>query len=541
MSVRGRARLAPVHSAPTRQPRVLVADVLSDAGVAALAAHADVDVRTGLSKDELIAAIGDYDAVVVRSATTIDADVIAAADRLKVVARAGIGLDNVDVRAATARGVLVCNAPQSNVISAAEHTVALLLALARTIPRADASLRAGEWRRGAFEGVELHGKVLGVLGLGRVGTLVAQRCAAFGMRLIAYDPYVSVERAAHLAVELVDTVDEVCALADVLTVHLPKTPETVGMVGEPQLRSMKPGARIVNTARGGLVDEAALHTALTEGWIAGAALDVFSREPMTDSPLFGLDSVVVTPHLGASTTEAQDKAGTMVAEAVVAALRGEFVPSAVNLQVGAGVPESVKAFLPLAERLGRLFTALNTGAVGELTVEYVGRVAGEDTSALTLAALKGLLTDVVHEPVTFVNAPLLADERGLKVSTLTSPASQDYVSLVRLSAGDVRVAGTLVGPANRERLVEVCGFDLDMEPADHALFFRYADRPGIVGVIGTALGERGVNIATMQVARREAGGEALLAMTVDSALSPQAVDEVARAIGAADVRTLDLT
>lgn len=520
--------------------RVLVADQLSEAGVEALAAHFDVDVRTGLEKAALVAAIGDYDAVVVRSATTVDADVIAAGSRLKVIARAGIGLDNVDVQAATARGVLVCNAPQSNVVSAAEHTVALLLALARMIPQADRSLRAGEWKRTAFQGVELQGKTLGVLGLGRVGTLVAQRCSAFGMRLLAYDPYVSAERAARMGATLVDTVPELCAAADILTVHLPKTPETVGIVGEAELRAMKPTARIVNTARGGLIDEAALYTALSEGWIAGAALDVFSAEPMTDSPLFALDTVVATPHLGASTSEAQDKAGTMVAESVVLALKGEFVPSAVNIAVGAAVGDHLKPYLPLVEKLGRLFTALHVGQAPALTVEYVGRIASEDTSPLTLAVVKGLLTDVVSEPVTYVNAPLLAEERGLVVSTLTSTAAQDYVSLVRLSAGEVRVAGTLIGPANRERLVEAWGFPIDMEPTDHMAFFRYADRPGIIGQIGGALGERGVNIATMQVGRREAGGEALMAMAVDSRIGPGVVDEIATAIGATDARTLDL-
>lgn len=520
--------------------RVLVADQLSEAGVNALAAHFHVDVRTGLDKAALINVIGLYDAVVVRSATTIDADVLAAGTNLKVVARAGIGLDNVDVKAATARGVLVCNAPQSNVISAAEHTVALLLALARLVPQADRSLRQGSWKRSDFQGVELHGKVLGVLGLGRVGTLVAQRCSSFGMKLYAYDPYVGVERAARMGVELVDGVEELCRLADILTVHLPKTPETLGIVGEAELRSMKPSARVVNTARGGIVDEEALYRACAEGWIAGAALDVFSTEPMTASPLFQLDNVVVTPHLGASTTEAQDKAGTMVADAVVAALRGDFVSSAVNLQVGAGVPESLKPYLPLVEKLGRLFTALHAGTAPELTVEYVGRIVDEDTSALTLAALKGLLTDVCHEPVTFVNAPLIAEERGLKMSTLTTASSSDYVSVVRLSAGDVRVAGTLIGPSNRERLVEAWGFDIDMEPTDHMLFFRYVDRPGIVGLIGGALGEANVNIATMQVGRREAGGEALIAMAVDSAVPTRVVEDIAARIGATDARSLDL-
>ncbi len=520
--------------------RVLVADELSEAGVEALAEHFDVDVRTGLEKSQLLDIIGAYNGVVIRSATTIDADVIAAADKLKVIARAGIGLDNVDVPAATARGVIVCNAPQSNVISAAEHTVALLLSLARQIPPADATLRQGQWKRSAFEGVELHGKTLGVVGLGRVGVLVAQRCSAFGMKLVAYDPFVAPERAARMGVELAPSVRQVCEVSDVITVHLPKTAETVGIIGAEELRAMRPRTLLVNTARGGIVDEDALYTALSEGWIGGAALDVFSTEPMTDSPLFSLPNVVVTPHLGASTTEAQDKAGTMVAESVVLALRGDFVPSAVNVQVRAGIPESVKPFMPVTEMLGRLVTALHSGQKSELVVEYVGKVAAEDTQALTLSALMGMLSGVVHEPVTFVNAPLLAEERGLKVSTVTSSSSQDYVSLIRLRSGDVEVAGTTVGPKHKPRLVEVWGFDLDMEPTDHMVFFRYVDRPGIVGTIGGRLGQAGVNIATMQVGRREAGGEALIAMAVDSGIPPDVVEEIREAIGATDARAIEL-
>jgi D-3-phosphoglycerate dehydrogenase / 2-oxoglutarate reductase len=520
--------------------RILVADQLADSGVQALAEHFEVDVRTGMDKAALLEAIGAYDAVVVRSATTIDADVIAAAERLKVIARAGIGLDNVDVEAATARGVLVCNAPQSNVISAAEHTVALLLALARQIPQADRSLRSGEWRRSDFEGVELHGKILGVLGLGRVGTLVAQRCSAFGMRLVAFDPYVSADRAARMGVELIADVAALCRVADVLTVHLPKTAETVGLIGETELRAMKPTALLINTSRGGLVDEQALHEALTLGWIAGAALDVYSTEPVTDSPLFSLPNVVVTPHLGASTTEAQDKAGTMVADAVAAALRGEFVPSAVNVQIRADVPETHRPFMALAERLGRLLTALQRAPAGELIVECVGKLAEDDPQALTLSALKGVLSGVMNEPVTFVNAPLLAEERGLKVSTVTSPAAEDYVSLLRLRTGDTRVAGTLIGPRDRERLVEVWGFNIDMEPTDHMVFFRYADRPGIVGIIGRRLGEAGVNIATMQVGRQAVGGEAVIAMAVDSAIPPAMLDEITDAIGATEARAVEL-
>ncbi len=521
--------------------RVLVVDQLSEAGVSALRQSHEVDVRAGLSKPELVAVVGGYDAVVVRSATVIDADVIAAADRLRVIARAGIGVDNIDVEAATARGIIVCNAPQSNTMSAAEHTVALLLALVRRIPAADHTLRNGAWDRSTFEGVELHGRTLGVMGLGRVGTLVAQRCAAFGMRLVAFDPYVSTERADHLNIQLIESPTLLCEIADFVTIHLPRTPDTIGLVGARQLRALGPDGMLVNTARGGIVDEAALLAALRDGTIGGAALDVFAREPITDSPLFALPNVVVTPHLGASTKQAQDKAGTMVADAVDLALAGEFVPSAVNLQVTAAVTDTVRAFMGLTTKLGRLFTALHEGVTSAITVEYRGRIAEEDTSALNLATLKGLLSDVVDEPVTYVNAPLTAAERGLKLTTMTSSTARDFVSVVRLTAeGENAVAGTLIGPANKERLVELWGFEIDMEPTEHMLFFRYVDRPGVIGKIGSLLGDADINIATMQVGRHEMGGDALIAMATDSAVSPDIAREIAHVIGATQARTISL-
>jgi D-3-phosphoglycerate dehydrogenase len=520
--------------------KVLVADPLSDAGVEALSSDFDVDVRTGLDKSQLLDIIGDYDAVVVRSQTTIDAELIDAASKLQVIARAGIGLDNVDVDAATTRGVLVCNAPQSNVISAAEHTVALLLSLARRIPGADATLRGGQWRRSEFQGTELHDKTLGVVGLGRVGVLVAQRLTAFGMRVAAYDPFVSSERAARMGVDLVPTVGQLCELADVITVHLPKIAETTGIVGHEELQRMKPSSLVVNTARGGIVDEDALHQALSEGWIAGAALDVFDEEPTTDSPLFKLSNTVVTPHLGASTAEAQDKAGTMVADAVKLALAGEVVPSAVNLQMGAGVPEPIKPYLPLAEALGWLLAELHSGQANELAAEYLGWIAEHDTQGLTLSALKGLLSGVVSEWVTYVNAPLLAEERGLKVSARTSSSAEDFLSLVRLSAGDAQVAGTVVGTTSRPRLVSVWDFGLDMELSQHMVFFRYLDRPGIVARIGQWMGDANVNIASMQLGRRTAGGDALIAMSVDSPVDDALVRAVGEDIGALDARGVNL-
>jgi D-3-phosphoglycerate dehydrogenase / 2-oxoglutarate reductase len=525
--------------------RVLIAEPLADAGIELLRAHFEVDAHDALDRTELLARVADADALVVRSATQVDAEVLAAGRNLKVVGRAGIGLDNVDVKAATRLGVMVVNAPQSNVISAAEHTVALILAQARNIPQADAALREGRWERSRFQGAELYGKTLGIVGLGRVGALVAQRLNAFGMRVIAYDPYVSRDRAAQMGVELASLV-EVLTRADVVTVHLPKTPETTGLIGERELAAMRPGARLVNTARGGLVDETALAKAVESGHLGGAALDVFSEEPTTQSPLFQLDRVVVTPHLGASTAEAQDKAGVAIAEQLILALTGQFVPNAVNVDAGP-VPDALRPFLPLAEKLGRLYTALAGGGPsgranlvmgGRLGLEYVGALAEHDTRVLTLAALKGMLAPVVHEPVTYVNAPLLAAERGLELVETKTRHSRDWVNLMSLSGeggrGPVGVAGTTMGPRDAERLVAVNGIEIDMSPSAHMAFLFYEDRPGVIGKVGTILGRAGINIASMQVGRRKQGGEALMALTVDAGVPASVLDQVMAEIGAHD-------
>jgi D-3-phosphoglycerate dehydrogenase / 2-oxoglutarate reductase len=525
--------------------RVLVADELSDLGVSALEGDHEVDVRTSLSKDELISVVPSYDAVIVRSATRIDADVIAAAKNLKVIGRAGIGLDNVDVDAATRAGITVCNAPQSNIVSAAEHTVALLLSLARNIPQADSALRQGRWERSRWKGVELQGKTLAVLGLGRIGVLVAQRCNAFGMRLKAFDPYVAPERAARMGVELVADLDELLAEADVVTIHLPKTPETTALIGAERLARMKPTALVLNVARGGIVDEDALADALRRGEIAGAALDVFDTEPVTDSPLFDLDSVVITPHLGASTFEAQDKAGLQIAETVMAALRGEFVASAVNVE-GGDVDELVRPFLGLGERLGRLFTAVAEGGFGsDITVEYAGELAAADGRVLGLSVLRGVLHDVIHEPVTFVNAPLLAAERGLSLREISEPHSAEFVSVVHISGTDrqgrpIRVAGTVIQPSGRERIVEVWGVPVDLEPTRYMAFLRYEDRPGIIGKVGTILGEDDVNVANMQVGRTEAGGDAIMVLSLDQPVGRDVLERITREIGAQDARAITL-
>jgi D-3-phosphoglycerate dehydrogenase len=440
---------------------------------------------------------------------------------------------------------MVVNAPQSNVVSAAEQAVALLLACARNVAPANAALKAGRWERSKWTGVEVADKTVGVVGLGRIGVLFAQRMSAFGTRLIAYDPYLAPARAAQIGVKLV-SLEELLREADFISIHLPKTPETVGLIGKEQLALCKPGVRIVNAARGGLVDEEALAEALPSGHVGGAGIDVFAKEPCTDSPLFAFDNVVVSPHLGASTVEAQDKAGIAVARSVKLALDGEFVPDAVNVQAGGVVVEEVRPALPLVEKLGQVFTALAGGVATSVEVEVRGELSAYDVSVLQLAALKGVFARVVEEQVTFVNAPALAAERGVEVSMSKDPDSPDHRSEITvrgvLPNGDtVSVSGTLSGPRMVEKLTDVQGFDVDLVPADHLVFLRYADRPGVVGTVGAALGEAQVNIAGAQVSRTSQGGDALMALTVDSAVPAEVLEAIGTAIGAHAVRAVDLT
>ncbi|MGZ4543791.1 MAG: phosphoglycerate dehydrogenase [Blastococcus sp.] len=526
------------------RPVVLIAEQLAPSVLEALGPEVEIRHVDGADRQALLPALADAAAVIVRSATRIDAEALAAAPVLGVVARAGIGLDNVDVAAATARGVMVVNAPTSNIVSAAEHAVGLLLAAARHIPAADASLRAGEWKRSAFTGVEVAGKTVGVVGLGRIGVLVAQRLAAFDVSLIAYDPYIQPGRAAQLGVRLV-SLEELLRESDFITIHLPKTPETVGLIGAAELAATKRGVILVNAARGGLVDETALAEALASGQVAGAGVDVYSTEPCTDSPLFRLPTTVVTPHLGASTAEAQDKAGAAVARSVRLALAGEFVPDAVNVQAGGVVAEDVRPGLPLAEKLGRVFTAVAGGLAQSVHVEVRGSIAEFDVSVVQLAVLKGVFLDVVEEQVTYVNAPLLADERGLAVSLGSDLESPDYRNLISVRGAmadgtPVSVSGTLFGKSQVPKLTEIQGFDMDLDLSGYLLFFLYADRPGVVGTIGAALGEAGINIAGAQVSRTTRGGEALMAVTVDSPVRPELLDDIAGRIGAREARAAEL-
>jgi len=517
--------------------RVLISEKLADRGLARLreAGH-DVDVKLDLSPEELLAEIATADALVIRSETQVTADVLDAGRRLVVVGRAGIGLDNVDVAAATRRGVMVVNAPQSNIISAAEHAMALLLAQARNLPQAHGSLKAGRWERSRWSGVELHGKLLGVVGLGRIGALVAQRASAFGMQLAAYDPYVAPERARQMGIELM-SLEELVATADFLSIHLPKTPETLGLIGREILSKAKPSLRIVNTSRGGIIDEDALAWAIGEGLVAGAALDVFAKEPTTESPLFALDSVVVTPHLGASTREAQDKAGETIAEQVQLALAGEFVPYAVNVSASEA-SETVRPFLALAERLGGIFASLNEGVPGGLQVEYQGQLADYDTRILTLAVLKGLLGAGSEEPVSYVNAPQLAAERGVEVKETKSPAAHDYVNLITLRGGDHALAGSLFGLRAEARLVMVDDHTVDIPPARHMVVVRNQDRPGLIGLVGATVGRAGVNISDMDVGRSPAGEAALMVLSTDQPLPADVLAELRQAPGILHVSTV---
>ena len=530
----------PVVSA---KPVVLIAEQLSPATVDALGPDFEIRNCNGADRAELLAALPEADALLVRSATQVNAEALAVAGNLKVVARAGVGLDNVEVEAATKAGVMVVNAPSSNIVSAAEHAVALLLALARNVPQAMASLKDGQWKRSAYTGVELQDKVVGILGLGRIGVLVAERLAAFDMTVIAYDPYVPATRSAQLGVRMV-SLDELLAESDFISVHLPRNAETTGLIGDRELHLVKPTVRIINAARGGIVDESALAAALGDGRVAGAGIDVYVKEPCTDSPLFGFDNVVMTPHLGASTHEAQEKAGTQVARSVRLALAGEFVPDAVNVQ-GGPVHEDLRPWLPLAEKLGRMFSALAGGATAALAVELRGEMSALDGSVLELAAMKGLFSDVTEEPVTYVNAPLVAKERGVELSLTADQVSKDWRNLltIRGTGPDgqlVSVSGTLTGLRLAERLVEVNGLDAEIAPAEHMIFLGYVDRPGVVGAVGQILGSHQINIGGMQVCRRAQGGDAMLVLSADSTVSLELLAEIATATGARLARVVDL-
>ena len=516
--------------------KVLVAEKIGESGVALLREHFDVDEGA-----EHLDRIADYDGLVIRSATKVTAEVIEQATNLKAIGRAGVGVDNVDVPAATKRGIVVANAPQSNVVTAAEHTMALLLALARNVPQAHASLTSGKWERSKFSGVELMDKTLGVIGFGRIGQLVAERAQGFGMRVVAFDPFVGPDRYREMGVEKAESSDDVYAVADFITIHLPKTPETENWLNAEAFAKMKDGVRVLNVARGPLVDDAALQEALDSGKVAGTALDVFRSEPITEHPLFGYPNVIVTPHLGASTAEATDRAGYQAAEQVIAALTGGSVTTAVNVPaVAAEDLETLGPFLPLCESLGRIGVAL-AGGLGAIEVEFLGRIAERDTRPLMTAVLLGALRGHVEDEVNIVNAPSIAAERGIEVTDTKRSTARDFTDLVRVTVNGVRVVGTVIGLQNRPHLLEAMGqrFDLELQP--NLAFFRYTDQPGMIGRVGTCFGENGVNIISAAVGLDPAQAEAAVMVVTTSAPVPQdIVDQIVASEGFVDGAAVSL-
>jgi D-3-phosphoglycerate dehydrogenase len=525
------------------KPIVLIAEELSPATVEALGPDFEVRNIDGTDRPLLLKEHATADAILVRSATQVDAEAIAAAPKLKVIARAGVGLDNVDIKAATNAGVMVVNAPTSNVISAAELAIGQMFALARHIPDANASLKAGEWKRSKYTGVEFFEKTVGIVGLGRIGALVAQRLAGFGVNIIGYDPYVTPARAEQLGVKLA-TLDQVMEQSDFITIHIPKTPETTGMIGTAQFAKAKSNLRIVNCSRGGIIDEAALYTALSTNQIAGAGLDVFVTEPPKDNPLLTLKNILVTPHLGASTDEAQEKAGISVAKSVRLALAGDLVPDAVNV-AGGNIDSSVKPGINLIEKLGQVLFGISGGNVSAIEVEIRGEIAVHDVSVLKLAGLKGFFQNAVTEQVSYVNAPLLADQRGIDVKLVVDTNSDEYrnVTTIKATLADgttASVSGTVIGPKLHQKITNINGYDVELALAEHLVLMVYGDRPGIVAIYGKAFADAGINIAAMQIARQQKGGKALSVITVDSPVDAAVLEAVRIAIEADVMKAIDI-
>jgi D-3-phosphoglycerate dehydrogenase / 2-oxoglutarate reductase len=523
----------------TEQKRVLVKEKLAPEGIAYLEEQGfAVDVGSEWDADELLARIKDYHGLVIRSATKVTAEVIRAGEKLQVVGRAGVGVDNVDVKEATARGIIVVNAPQSNVLSAAEHTVALIMACARNIPQAHRDLKDGRWEKGAWGkgGVELRGKTLGIIGLGRIGFLVAEDARGLGMTVLAYDPFVPAERFHELGLDRADTPDRVYREADFITVHLPKNAETLGFISDEEFAKMKDGVRVVNVARGGIIDEEAWGRAIESGKVAASAVDVYPKEPTTESPLFKYDSVICTPHLGASTKEAQLRAGTIIAEQVAAVLNGEFASNAVNVPLVPGEEvDELMPFLGLCADLGKLVVQIADGPVDTFEVGYEGAIARYDTRILTFGVMQGLLTDKVEGPVNFVNVSSIAEERGLTVKETKQPAAVDFLNLITVTThdakGDLSVSGTALGPKNRPRLVKVYRQNIDIEPAKHMVFLQYEDVPGMIGRIGTKVGQWGINIGQMSVGRDVVDHKAVMGLTLDQPLTAEQLEELIGACG----------
>ena len=525
-------------------PKVLVADPIAPEGIEILRTVADVDVKTGLSKDELAAIIGEYDALAVRSETKVTAEIIARADTLKIIGRAGVGVDNIDVEAATNRGILVVNSPDGNTFAAAELTVAMLLALARHIPQADQALRGGKWDRKKYMGSEVYGKTLGVIGLGKIGREVAKRLQSFEMKVIGYDPYLKPEQAEALGIKLVD-LDTLYQASDYITVHVPKTKETTGMINAETLARMKPTVRLINVARGGIMDEAAVAEAARAGKIGGAAVDVFTTEPApADNPLLGIPNILTTPHLGASTEEAQVNVAIDIAEQIVDVLGGLPARAAVNMpSVSADLLGRLQPYLTLAEKIGSLHAQLTSSAISEVEIVYAGDFESLPTLHLTRAVLKGLLDPIVPESVNYVNAPTLAAARGIKVTESRTPLAGEGGSVLtvrkRGGSSDREISGTVLSKDN-VRILTIDGYRVDIRPSGPMLVTQHTDRPGVIGKVGTLLGEAGINIAGMHVGRESEGRSAVMVLKLDTPTPEPLLDQIRRVDGMETARLVQL-
>lgn len=536
-------------SPEARLAKVLVLDRVDPAALPLLDAVAEVDARDSVAPDELLAIIGDYDALMVRSATKVTRAVIEAGRRLRIIGRAGVGVDNIDVPAATERGIIVVNSPEGNTIAASEHALALMLALARRIPPADASMKAGRWQREAFMGKELYQSTLGVMGLGKIGARLVKAANALGMHVVAFDPFVTPERASEMGAELMG-LDELLAVSDFLSIHVPKTAETAGLFDRETLAKCKRGIRIINAARGGIIDEDALADAIREGQVAGAALDVFAQEPLSeDSPLRSLgDRILLTPHLGASTEEAQIKVAVDVAEQIASVLSGDSARSAVNIpSMRPELLEPVKPYLPLAEKLGALVAQIMPGPTRRIEILYQGGLAGKAVEPLTTAVLKGILAQAVPEGVNYVNATLVAKERGLEVREARSSEVKDYADLITVTLvgdqGRHTVAGTLLsatGPGGGERLVQIDNFAFNLSPQGYVLLIPHRDMPGAVGHVGTLLGQANINIFGLQLGRQYKNGPALMVLNVDDAVPSEILAALGTQSGFHDVSCVHL-
>lgn len=504
--------------------KILAADGIAGEGIGLLKKDFQVEVRDKISHEELLEIIPQFDALIVRSASKVTADVLARADKLKIIGRAGVGVDNIDVAAATEKGIIVINSPDGNTIAATEHTFAMMLAVSRNIPQANATMHSGGWDRKKFVGVQLHSKILGVIGLGRIGAGVAKRAQSFEMNVIAYDPFVSADRAESLGVKLVE-LDELFKTADFITVHMPLTKKTENMISLAEMKMMKPTVRLINCARGGIINENDLATALNEKIIAGAAIDVFTTEPLENDSLRNAPNLILTPHLGASTIEAQIGVSVDVAGGIIDALNGKPVATAVNMpHIPAHVLKKITPYLDLAERLGRTITALSKKPVSNIQVKINGKIADGDTSMISTAVLKGILSDALDIHVNFVNANLIATERGIHLSEISSKTTADFSNTITVTANDNSVIGTLFG--SEGRIVSINNFRVDVDPHSRILICPHINRPGVIGAIGTLLANYKINISSMQVGKTDIGGTNLMVLTVDNPISAEVIDKV---------------